>query len=189
MAADMERQRVQRDLHDGVQNKLLTISLLVSQAAADAPAPALLERAGAHLREVIAELRELTEGIHPPSLTGQGLAAVVETLAERAPIPVQFTVPGLRWPDHVERAAYFVINEALANVYKHAAATRATVVITATDRTLIVDVTDDGLGGADPERGTGLRGLDDRVAAIGGTMRISSRSPRGTHIRAELPCG
>jgi signal transduction histidine kinase len=189
MAADLERQRIQRDLHDGVQNKLLTISLLVSQAAADAPAPALLDRAAAHLREVIAELRGLTEGIHPPSLTGQGLAAVVETLAERAPIPVQFTVPGLRWPDHVERTAYFVINESLANVYKHAAATQATVVITATDHTLAVDITDDGRGGADPEGGTGLRGLEDRVAAIGGTMRVSDRSPRGTHVRAELPCG
>jgi signal transduction histidine kinase len=187
-AADMERARIQRDLHDGVQNKLLTAALLVGQAVLDTPGHPLLEQAGTQLGEARAELRQLTEGIHPPALTGQGLAAVVETLAERAPIPVRFRVPARRWPEGVERTAYFVINEALANVYKHAAATYAAVLVSMSGDHLLVDIIDNGQGDADPGRGTGLRGLKDRVAALGGTLRITCRPGLGTQIRAELPC-
>ncbi|HEV2371221.1 MAG TPA: sensor histidine kinase [Streptosporangiaceae bacterium] len=187
-AADMERQRIQRDLHDGVQNKLLTAAMLVGQAVLGTPGHALLEQAGTQLREALSDLRELTDGIHPPSLAGQGLAAVVENLAERAPIPVRFQVPTRRWPDDAERAAYFVINEALANVYKHAAATYAAVMVSMSGDHLFVDITDDGRGGANPGRGTGLRGLEDRVAALGGTLQITSSPGLGTQIKAELPC-
>jgi signal transduction histidine kinase len=186
-AADLERQRIQRDLHDGVQNKLLTAAVLVGQADPGAPSRAL-EQAAVQLREAIAELRELTEGIHPPSLTAYGLAAVVETLAERAPIPVRFLVPARRWPAPIERTAYFVISEALANIYKHAAATHATVLVTMSGARVLVEIADDGRGGAEPGRGTGLCGLDDRVAAIGGTLQITSSARHGTRIRAELPC-
>jgi signal transduction histidine kinase len=186
-AADLERQRIQRDLHDGIQNKLLTAAVLVGQADRGVPSRTL-ERAAAQLGEAIAELRELTEGIHPASLTVHGLAAVVETLAERAPIPVRFLVPARRWPAAIERTAYFVISEALANVYKHAAATHATVLVTVSGTRTLVEITDDGRGGAEPGNGTGLRGLDDRVAAIGGTLRIASSTPHGTRITAELPC-
>ena len=186
-AADLERQRIQRDLHDGIQNKLLTAAVLVGQEAGGAPSHPL-GQAAAQLREAITELREITEGIHPPSLTAHGLAAVVETLAERAPIPVRFQVPASRWPAAIERTAYFVISEALANIYKHAAATHATVLITVSGARVQVEITDDGRGGAQPGNGTGLRGLDDRVAAIGGTLRIASSTRHGTRITAELPC-
>lgn len=188
VAADLERQRIQRDLHDGVQNRLLSVAMLLGQAVTDAPGLMLAERASVQLREAMTELRELTESIHPPSLTGQGLASVVETLAERAPIPVRFRVPDRRWPDHLERTAYFVISESLANVYKHAAATSATVVVAAADGTLLVDISDDGLGGADPGRGSGLHGLADRVAAVGGKLAVTSIPGAGTRIKAELPC-
>jgi signal transduction histidine kinase len=186
-AADLERQRIQRDLHDGIQNKLLTAAVLVGQAVPGAPSR-VLKQASAQLREAIAELRELTEGIHPPSLTAHGLAAAVETLAERAPIPVRFQVPAGRWPAPVERTAYFVISEALANIYKHAAATYATVLVTVSGARVLVEIADDGRGGAEPGNGTGLRGLDDRLAAIGGTLRITSSAQHGTRITAELPC-
>jgi signal transduction histidine kinase len=192
-AADAERHRIQRDLHDGAQHKLLTVSMLVGQAREEfatflSHPSGKLDTASTQLHEVIRELRELTEGIHPPSLTEQGLAAVIESLAERASLPVRFTVPPQRWPDHVERTAYFVINEALANIYKHAAASCATVHVDVADQTLVVRVVDDGIGGADPDRGTGLRGLHDRVAAIGGTLAIHSSPGAGTRIEAELPC-
>lgn len=193
-AADAERHRIQRDLHDGAQHKLLAIAMLVGQAREElvrCPAypSGTLDMAGTQLHEVIRELRELTEGIHPPALTEQGLAAVIETLAERAPLPVRFTVPMRRWPDQVERAAYFVINEALANIYKHAVARTATVNVDGGDHTLMVRVVDDGIGGADPDRGSGLRGLRDRVAAIGGTLAIHTGPGAGTRVEAELPCG
>jgi len=195
-AADAERHRIQRDLHDGAQHKLLAISMLVGQARAELPesrrteySTGLLDFAATELRHVIRELRELTEGIDPPALTEQGLATVVEALAERAPLPVAFDVPQRRWPEPVERTAYFVINEALANAYKHAAAGLATVRVAMAGETLVVEVADDGVGGADPARGTGLRGLRDRVSAIGGTLRLRSAPGAGTRIVAELPCG
>lgn len=205
LAADAERRRIQRDLHDGVQHKLLVISLLVDRArAATEPAATDPERtapttavdaehtdlafAAAHLTEVLHELRALAEGIHPPALAEQGLAAAVEALAERAPLPVLADIPDRRRPEHLERAAYFIVTEALANTYKHAEATQVHVRVEDGPELLVVEVRDDGVGGADPARGTGLRGLGDRVGALDGRLRVTSPPGAGTCLVAELPC-
>jgi signal transduction histidine kinase len=198
VAGDAERRRIQRDLHDGIQQKLLVVSMLMAQAnerpnnpkatPPTGPAEALATGA-AQLHEVIHELRALTEGIHPAALAEQGLAAAVETLAERAPLPVLADVAARRWPDQLERAAYFLVNEALANVYKHAHAASVRVRVDGHADRLLVEVTDDGVGGADPARGTGLRGLHDRISALNGTLRVVSPLGRGTRLVAELPCG
>jgi signal transduction histidine kinase len=203
LAADTERRRIQRDLHDGVQHKLLAISMLVEQARHGLPergpadpvppgvSPAPVNRlasAAQQLRETIHDLRLLTEAIHPPVLTEQGLAAAVEVIAERAPLPIQADVPARRWPEHLERAAYFVISEALGNIYKHANASRAWVRVGDDPHQLVLQVGDDGLGGADISSGTGLRGLRDRIGALGGVLRVDSPPGRGTRVVAELPC-
>ncbi|WP_034217381.1 sensor histidine kinase [Actinoplanes subtropicus] len=193
-AADEERSRIQRDLHDGAQHRLLAVSLMVGRLREELAGNVLrpeqqrmLTVVAAQLRDIIRELRQLTEGIDPPALNEQGLSAVVEMLAERAPLPVKFAVPGRRWPVSLERTAYFVIHEALSNVYKHAGATRAEVSVEDASHRLVVRISDDGVGGADP-RGSGLRGLRDRVTTVGGTMRIDSGRLGGTTITAELPC-
>jgi signal transduction histidine kinase len=195
-AADDERRRIQRDLHDGAQHALLATALLIGRAQEDlalAHPPAevgvRLGTAAAQLQEVIRELRDLTEGINPPALTEQGIAAVMEAMAERAPIPLEYTVPSRRWPDVIERTLYFVIHESLTNVYKHARATRAAVSLRSTGPALVLEVRDDGIGGADAGRGSGMRGLRDRVAAVGGALTFDSAYGGGTLIRAELPCG
>ncbi|ROP29429.1 signal transduction histidine kinase [Couchioplanes caeruleus] len=195
-AADEERHRIQRDLHDGAQHKLLAISLLIGRARNELPVTTTtattfrhLGTAAVQLQDVIRELRQLIEGIDPPALTEQGLMAIVETLAERAPIPVEYDVPPQRWPVSVERAAYFVINEGLTNIYKHAGASRAVVRVESTADSLVLSVIDDGTGEADVDRGSGLSGLQDRVSAVGGTLVIDSRPGAGTCLRAELPCG
>jgi signal transduction histidine kinase len=185
VAADEERRRIQRDLHDGVQHKLLATSMLLGRVRRD-DEPALLAAAD-QLREVIADLRDLTRGIYPPALSEQGLAAALEELAERAPLPVVLDVAALRWPEHIERAAYFVVTEALTNAYKHAGASRARAVVRGDGGCLVVEVADDGVGGADPT-GAGLRGLEDRVGALGGRLRIDSPIGGGTTVSAELPC-
>jgi signal transduction histidine kinase len=199
LATDAERRRIQRDLHDGVQHKLLAVSMLMERARdpglhpeatdGDAVPAAQLATAATQLREVIGELRALSEGILPPALSEQGLAAAVEMLAERAPLPVLADVPARRWPEHLERAAYFVITETLANVYKHAGASRARVRVGGDARRLVVEVADDGVGGADLTLGTGLRGLHDRVGALNGTLQVESPPGSGTRIVAQLPCG
>jgi signal transduction histidine kinase len=199
LAADAERQRIQRDLHDGVQHKLLAVSMLLERVRHEpvrrggtdrSAAPAAeLATAAAQLREVIAELRALTQGIHPPVLAEQGLAAALEVLAERAPLPIVADIPAQRWPEQLERAAYFVITEALANVYKHAGAHRAHVRVDGDAHRLIAEVADDGVGGADLARGTGLRGLHDRVGALNGVLRVESPPGSGTRLVVELPCG
>jgi signal transduction histidine kinase len=197
-AADQERKRIQRDLHDGVQHGLLAIAMRVEQArtahqsGASAAATAVqsqqLTAAAEELRNVIRELRLLVEGIHPPALAEQGLAAAVEVLAERAPLPVRAVIDHRRWPEVVERAAYFVIAEAIVNAYKHSGATTVIVRVGGTPGRLVVTVSDDGSGGAEMSMGTGLRGLDDRVGALGGTLRIESSSRYGTSVAAEIPC-
>lgn len=193
-AADAERRRIQRDLHDGVQQKLLAISMLVRHAhervSADPAAPptAELASAAAYLPEVVRELRLLAEGLHPPILAERGLSAAAEAIAERSPLPLAVDVPAGRWSADVERAAYFVITEALANVYKHAAASRADVRVRQRAGRLLVEISDDGVGGADAAGGTGLRGLHDRVGALGGLLRVSSDMGAGTRVTAELPC-
>ncbi|REE95037.1 histidine kinase [Thermomonospora umbrina] len=195
VASDAERVRIQRDLHDGVQHKLLTIGVFLGQARDDLVArddgdagPARrLDTLGDMVREVIRDLRDLAENICPPALAEQGLAAAMESVAERAPLPVMVDIPPTRWPEHVERVAYFVVTEALANAYKHARAGKVTVHVADEPLRLIVTVRDDGLGGADPDKGSGLRGLHDRVGALAGTLVIDSAPGSGTTLVATLP--
>ena len=191
-AGDRERRRVERNLHDGAQQRLVTLSLslamLRDQMDNDQAISEAVDTAAAELNGAIAELRELARGIHPAILTEEGLAPAVGSLAERAPVRVDVTsnLDG-RLPETVEAAAYFVVSEALANVAKYARAGIVTVTIANRDGSLAVAVADDGVGGADPEHGSGLLGLVDRVAAVGGTLRVESPPGRGTTVTAEIP--
>ncbi|WP_210491487.1 histidine kinase [Patulibacter sp. SYSU D01012] len=191
-AADAERRRLGRDLHDGAQQRLMTVALAVQQGvlALDRDpevARGMLQGAVAEARTTIGELRDLVAGIHPSILTSRGLAAAVESLTARAPLPVTVAVPEDRWPAGTEAAAYYVVAEALANVAKHAAATRAAVEVTAQDGALHVAVHDDGRGGAHVRPGGGLQGLRDRVEAVGGTLAVGSAGEGGTLVAARLP--
>ena len=189
-----ERRRLERDLHDGAQQRLVALSLQVNLARAKidddpATAAALLDTARDELAQALDELRELARGIHPAILTDQGLGPAVSALAERSPVPVEIgPLPEQRLPSPVEAAAYFVVSEALANVAKYAGATHATVRVAREDDRAVVEVVDDGVGGADPARGTGLRGLAERVAALDGRLEIVSPTGCGTVVRADLPC-
>lgn len=194
-AADEERRRLEHDLHDGAQQRLLTLSFALKTAARraqDYPDDELtgaLTSAEEQLRLGLAELRELAHGIRPPALTQGGLGAALESLAERAPIPVTVaSAPSSRYPQAVESTAYFVVSEALANAYKHAEAGQATVRAWEEDGELVVEVIDDGVGGADPGRGAGIRGLMDRVAALRGCLEVESATGRGTRLVARMPC-
>ena len=195
-ATDEERRRLERDLHDGAQQRLVTVSLalrrlhahLAGRPAEDADAVQASEEASAELKRAIQELRELARGIHPAILTEAGLGAALAALADRSAIPATVReVPDRRLPPAVEATAYFVVSEALANIAKHANATSVSIVASSSPTTLRVEVGDDGVGGADPGGGTGLRGLQDRVAAIGGTLAISSPAGHGTLAVAEIP--
>ncbi len=187
-AADEERRRVERDLHDGAQQRLVALTMRLEQARATAAGSSrLIDDTTAELREAIAEVRGLARGLYPPILTEAGLAAAVESLAERAPIPVDVRIPDARFPPAIEVTAYFVVAEALTNVTRYAGATLARVHAAVADDALTVTIVDDGRGGADPGRGTGLRGLADRVAAIGGSLEIDSAPGAGTTVRAALP--
>ena len=192
--ADAERRRLERDLHDGAQQRLLAIGLALqlAQSRLNGTSPdvgELLAEADEELRAALEELRELARGIHPAILTDQGLSGALPALTERATIPVTLETAQLgRLPAPVEAAAYFVVSEALANVAKYADASEASVRVVKDDGKLLVDVADDGVGGADPETGTGLRGLVDRVNALDGELEIESAPGAGTHIRAEIPC-
>ena len=193
MLALRERRRLERDLHDGAQQRLVSLALTLRMARGklgpDAgEAGRLLDRAREELDEALEEIRELARGIHPTVLSHRGLGAAVEALAHRAPLPVEVAVPARELPEHVELAAYFVVSEALANVAKHASATHASVSVTNGDGRLAVEVSDDGVGGADIALGTGLRGLGDRVAAINGELDIDSKPGCGTTLRASIPC-
>jgi signal transduction histidine kinase len=187
-AADAERRRVERDLHDGAQQRLVALAMRLELARESAVgASALIDQTTAELQTAIAEVRGLARGLHPPILTESGLGAALESLAERSAIPVRIAAPDRRYPPAVEAAAYFVVAEALTNVAKYSGAASATVAIRETPEGLRVSVTDDGRGGADPDRGTGLRGLADRVAAIGGRLTVTSPAGQGTTVLAELP--
>src|SRR5262249_22804892 len=141
------------------------------------------------LRAALDELRELARGIHPAVLTEEGLAAALKTLAERSPIPVTITeVPEQRLRAPAEAAAYFLVSEALANVAKYARASRVRVRVAQADGLMLVDIDDDGVGGANPSRGTGLRGLTDRIHALEGRVELESTPGQGTHLHAEIPC-
>jgi PAS domain S-box-containing protein len=192
-AADSARRRLERDLHDGAQQRLVALSVLLRLAQSrlgesDGEAQLLLAQAGDELALALEELRELARGIHPAILTDRGLGPALEALVTRTPVPVSLTVaPDARLTPAVEAAAYFVVAEALTNVAKYARATSATVVVEVDEGTLAVAVTDDGVGGADPEAGTGLRGLADRVAALDGRLVVEPGPDGGTRVRAEIP--
>jgi signal transduction histidine kinase len=189
-----ERRRLERDLHDGAQQRLVSLALTLRLArekldAEPGETGRLLDRSREELDQALRELRDLARGIHPAVLADRGLGAAVEVLAEGAPLPVEVVsrLPERRLPERVDLAAYFVVSEALANVAKHASATKASVALTQSGGRLTVEVSDDGVGGADLGRGTGLRGLADRVAAIDGGLEIDSEPGQGTIVRAGLP--
>ncbi len=193
-ATETERRRIERDLHDGTQQRLVSIAMALglaeSKLAADRPAvePVLREARDA-LTLALAELRELTQGIRPAILVERGLAAALDDLSRRAALPVRFdlAVSG-RLPEQVEGAAYFVASEALANAAKHSHASEVRLAASLEDGVLVVEVADDGIGGAAAGGGSGLRGLSDRVDALGGRLTVSSPPGRGTTLRAEIPC-
>ena len=192
-AADEERQRLERNLHDGAQQHLVSLAIALRLTRAkvlsdSAAAAALLDGGSRELEAAIAELRELARGLHPAILTERGLGPALEGLASRAPVPVTIAeVPDDRLPDAVEAAAYYVVSEAVTNVAKHARASAATVTITLNPSELQVDVCDDGRGGASLDAGSGLVGLRDRVEALGGRLIVQSPPGEGTVLRAALP--
>lgn len=194
-AADAERRRVERDLHDGAQQRLITLSLALGlgreQAASNGNGTlaAALTEAAEEVARALAELRELGRGLHPTILSEAGLGAALESLAERSSVPTAVVAaPDERLPQAVERGAYFIASEALANVSKHANASRVELGARQENGTLVLEISDDGIGGADPTRGSGLTGLDDRAAALGGRIRIESPPGGGTRVLAEIPC-
>jgi PAS domain S-box-containing protein len=189
-AADAARRRIERDLHDGAQQRLVLVSLTLKRAQARAkgtPAEPLVAEACDQLSEGLAELRDLAHGIHPAVLSEHGLAAALDGLVARSPIPVDVRVSRERAAPAVEAAIYFTVAEALTNVAKYAQATQAAVTIEIEDGTLVAEVTDDGIGGATMAGGSGLVGLEDRLDAIGGTLTVHSRAGEGTTIRACAP--
>jgi signal transduction histidine kinase len=191
--ADQTRRRIERDLHDGAQQRLVTLALQLREAQAEVPPQldrlnAELDGVAAGLSSTLDELREFARGIHPVILAKEGLATALKTLARRSSIRVKLDIRTQeRFPEHVEVAAYYVVSEALANAAKHARASSVHVQVEATSGVLRLDVCDDGVGGADPARGSGLIGLRDRVEATGGTFRMKSRHGEGTRLLIELP--
>jgi signal transduction histidine kinase len=192
-ASDEVRRRIERDLHDGTQQRLVALGLAVRAVEADAPADLTnlhseLSRIATGLGDAAAELQEISRGIHPANLSRRGLGAALRTLARRSSIPVdlEITIEG-RLPESVEVAAFYVTSEALANAAKHARASRVEVSVTSRDNAMFLSIRDDGIGGADPVRGSGLVGLVDRVQALGGTIDIQSPPGDGTYITSMLP--
>jgi signal transduction histidine kinase len=186
-----ERRRLERDLHDGVQQRLLALNTTLARAGDTLGDPATsqaLDLARKELHLALRDLRDLARGLHPAVLSQSGLAPALESLVERAGVPVTVEVPARRWPTAVEATAYFVVAEALANVTKHAGASTAHVRVVDGPGRVDIEVHDDGVGGADPD-GSGLLGLRDRVTALAGTFRVDSSSAGGTRILASLPCG
>jgi signal transduction histidine kinase len=193
-ATQSERRRLERDLHDGAQQRLVALSLelgmLQARLGEDPDARSAVEQARRELTHSLEELRELARGIHPAILSGHGLEAALEGLAARAPVPVRVTVEVKgELPEAVEVATYFLVSESLTNVAKYAHATSATVDVVRANGDLLVDIADDGVGGASAERGSGLRGLADRVEALGGRLVVTSPAGNGTRVRAAIPCG
>jgi len=189
-AQDAERRRIERDLHDGAQQRLVALAMRLDQArASTSGASELIDATTVELLAAIREVRDLARGVHPPILTDAGLAAAIEALAERTPFPVAIEAPEQRYPAEVEAAAYFVVAEGLTNIARYAEASAARVVVRNDGQRLVVRVTDDGRGGADPGSGTGLRGLADRLAAIGGELTVTSEPGSGTTLQATLPAG
>jgi signal transduction histidine kinase len=193
-ATDAERRRIERDLHDGTQQRLVSIAMSLGLLetklpAGSAEAPALVRETREALAVALEELRELTQGIHPTLLAERGLPAALDELCRRAALPVRLELElDRRLPDQVESAAYFFASEALANAAKHSHAHAVNVHASSDGSTLTLEIADDGIGGAAPGGGSGLRGLTDRVEALGGRMTVSSPPGRGTTLRAEIPC-
>jgi signal transduction histidine kinase len=191
-AGDEARRRLERNLHDGAQQRLVSLSVALrlarSKLEADpAAAGELLEQAGGELSVALQELRELARGIHPAVLTDRGLGAALQSLADRTPVPVDVSLTGRTLPEPIAAAAYYVVSEAIANVVKHAGASSVSVQVAAPNGHVLVEVRDDGVGGADVAAGTGLRGLADRVAVLDGTLRVDSPAEGGTRVLAEIP--
>jgi signal transduction histidine kinase len=192
-AGDAERRRLERDLHDGAQQRLVSVALqlrMIQRHIRTDPdlAEQLVTSASDELSQSLQELRELARGIHPAVLN-HGLKAALESLASRSPVPATVSYASVeRLPERVELAAYFVACEALANVAKYARATNSSVRVSSRNGVVVIEIADDGVGGADESAGTGLQGLADRVAALGGTLRILSPPGEGTVVTAELPC-
>ena len=191
-AGDEERRRLERDLHDGTQQRLLALGmgLQLLHAHVDPAARELLADSENELHHALRELRELAHGIHPAALTDNGLADAVRTLAQRAPVPITIEIDEQagRLPQHVETAAYFVVAEALANIAKYADAHQASITVARNNGNAHIEIRDNGKGGANPDHGTGLKGLADRVGALNGQLTIHSPPQRGTHITAKIPC-
>ena len=192
-AADEARRRLERNLHDGAQQRLVVLLLTLRaaklKAEADPELDRLLDGLIEELTGALQELRELARGIHPVALTKRGLAAALRLLADRAPLPVELDVPAQRFPEHVEATAYYVVAEALTNVAKYANASSASVRVARDGECLRVEVRDDGVGGADAAGGSGLSGLSDRLAALDGSFEVESTAGAGTRVHAEIPLG
>jgi signal transduction histidine kinase len=193
-AEQRERRRLERDLHDGAQQRLIALSMelgeLGDQLPGDSDLGTRIDRARQEVTASLAELRDLAHGIHPAAVSDHGLAVALESVATRATIPVE--VIGAtedRFPEPVELAAFFIVCEALANIARHSEASSALVELERKQAALVVEVTDDGIGGASADTGTGLRGVADRVEALGGRLQVWSPVGEGTRLRAEIPCG
>ncbi len=195
VAADDERRRVERDLHDGAQQRLVTLTMRVRlarselDASGDAQAVATLDEIAGELQLALSELRDLARGIHPAMLVEQGLAVALESLALRSPVPAAvLACPDRRLPAPIEIGVYYVVAEALTNAIKHAHASRVEISVRERLGDVLVEVRDDGAGGASIDAGSGLRGLADRVAALDGSLSVASERGAGTTLTAELPC-
>ena len=192
-AGQKERQRLERNLHDGAQQRLIALSLelgmLEQQLAAEPGAQVRLDQARHEISLSLAELRDVARGLHPAVLSGHGLQVALESIVARAPLPVRLRVElDGRQEEPLEVAAYYVVSESLVNIAKHAQATSASVGVARKNGQIVVEIVDNGIGGADTERGTGLRGLADRVEALGGRLRVWTPEGGGTRVKAELPC-
>ena len=192
-ASVAERRRLERNLHDGAQQRLVTLAVhlrIAQECLSEDPsaAEAMLAGVGEDLKLALEELRELARGLHPAVLSDRGLEPALHFLASRAPFPVTIVgVPALRLDEGVEAAIYYVVAESLTNAAKHAAASEARVEISTTNEEVVVEISDNGSGGANIDRGSGLRGLDDRIEALGGQLDLKSPSGGGTVVRATLP--
>jgi signal transduction histidine kinase len=192
-ASDAARRQIERDLHDGTQQRLVSLGLTVNAAEAKLPPDTgdlrtELSRIATGLADAVTELQEISRGIHPAILSHGGLGPALRTLARRSAIAVALDVSiDTRVPEPIEVAAYYVASEALANATKHARASNINVSLTMRNSVLLLSIRDDGVGGADPSRGSGLAGLADRVEALGGSIQVRSEAGAGTHITAELP--
>jgi signal transduction histidine kinase len=186
-----ERRRIERDLHDGAQQRLLALALQLRAAQVNGGVERLVEAVAtgvSELQAAVTELRELANGLHPAVLTDSGLGAALDDLASRLPLPVEVQATDRRFAPQIESTAWFIACEAISNAVKHAAASEIAVSLRAGNGTLTIRVDDDGSGDADPG-GAGLRGIADRAAAVGGALRVEARPGGGTTVTGELPCG